>query len=337
MAENREERESRMQDKLLIVFTSERGKTRSYSVSKTKLKHGFCVSLVLLAVLSVVSVAGIKFSCQNVALRLKTASLQRDLDQVRSVYEGFQQQVAEQEAGKEAMLKTALSELNKRSEAIESVLNTVGVDVQVEETPANSGGPYTSLGDGSYEDLTFKVDHYLKTIHSVPLGGPAPGKITSKFGRRVDPINNRPAFHEGVDIKNRPMTRIKATADGVVVSSGYTSGFGNFVTISHGNGFRSRFFHMTKRAVKRGDKISRGDLVGYLGNTGRSTGPHLHYEIQYHGKPVNPIKFMRIAKYVQEYEASGGGNTSPSRNQELQGKKDDVFQNGKGGEFKPGQ
>ncbi len=287
-----------MQDKLLIVFTSELGKTRSFAISKTKVKHTICISFVLLLVFSVLSVAGVKFSYQNVSLRIKTTSLQRDLDHTRSVYENFQQQVAEQEANKENMLQTALSELKKRSKIIESILDTVGVDFQVEESSANTGGPYTDLGDQSYEDLTFKVDHYLETIQSIPLGSPTAGKITSKFGKRIDPINSRPSFHEGIDIKNKINSPIKATADGVIAKSGFTHGFGNYVVINHGNGFRTRYFHMTKRAVKRGDTVSRGQLIGYLGSTGRSTGPHLHYEIKYKTKPINPMKFMRVAKYM---------------------------------------
>ncbi|MDH3393432.1 MAG: M23 family metallopeptidase [Desulfobulbaceae bacterium] len=289
-----------MQDKLMIVFTSELGKTRSLSISKTKLKHTLCVSAILLVIFSILSVAGIKFSYQNVGLRIKTATLQRDLDHTRSVYENFQQQVAEQEAKKENMLQTALSELKKRSKIIESILDTVGVDfqVQVEESSKNTGGPYTNVSDQTYEDLTFKVDHYLETIQSIPLGIPTPGKITSKFGKRVDPINNRPAFHEGVDIKNKRKSPIRVTADGVVAKSGYTSGFGNYVVINHGNGFRTRYFHMIKRAVKRGEAVKRGQLIGYLGSTGRSTGPHLHYEIQYKSKPINPMKFIQIAKYL---------------------------------------
>jgi len=289
-----------MQDKLLIVFTSELGKTRSLSISKTKLKHTLCVSAVLLVIFSILSVAGIKFSYQNVGLRIKTTSLQRDLDHTRSVYENFQQQVAEQEAKKENMLQTALTELKKRSKIIESILDTVGVDFQVEESSKNTGGPYTNVSDQTYENLTFKVDHYLETIQSIPLGIPTPGKITSKFGKRIDPINHRPAFHEGVDIKNKRKSPIKATADGVIAKSGYTKGFGNYVVINHGNGFRTRYFHMFKRAVKRGDTVKRGQLIGYLGSTGRSTGPHLHYEIKYKSRPVNPMKFIQIAKYLVE-------------------------------------
>ena len=287
-----------MQDKLLIVFTSELGKTRSYAISKTKLKHTFCISLVLFAVFSVLSVAGVKFSYQNVGLRIKTTSLQRDLDHTRSVYENFQQQVAEQESAKENLLQTALSELKKRSKIIESILDTVGVDFQIEEGTQNTGGPYTGIGDHSYADLTFKVDHYLETIQSIPLGAPTAGRITSKFGKRVDPINNRPAFHEGVDLKNKMRSPIKATADGVVAKSGFTKGYGNYVVINHGNGFRTRYFHMYKRAVKQGASVQRGQLIGSLGSTGRSTGPHLHYEIKYKDKPVNPMKFMQIAKYI---------------------------------------
>ena len=289
-----------MQDKLWIVFTSELGKTRSFSISKTKLKRTLYVSLVLVAVFSVFSVAGVKFSYQNVDLRFKTTTLQRDLDHTRTDYEKFQHQVAEQEAEKENLLQTALTELKKRSQIIESILDTVGVDFQIEKGSQNTGGPYTVIGDNSYENLTFKVDHYLETIQSIPLGAPTHGRITSNFGKRVDPINSRPAFHEGVDIKNKLNTPIKVTADGVVAKSGYTKGFGNYVVVKHDNGFKTRYFHMCKRAVKRGTTVKRGQVIGYLGSTGRSTGPHLHYEIKYKNKPVNPKKFMQIAKYVAE-------------------------------------
>lgn len=294
-----------MHDKLLIIFTSERGKTWSFAVSQMKLKRTLYVSGVMMAVFLVLSIAGVKFSFQNVGLRVKTSSLQRDLDHTRSVYEDFQQQVAGAESEKENMLQAALSELKKRSQIIESILTTVGVDFQIEEGIQNAGGPYTVIDDYSYEDLTFKVDHYLETIQSIPLGAPTAGRITSKFGKRVDPINGRPAFHEGVDIKNRMNSHIKATAAGVVARSGYTSGYGNYVVIDHGNGFRTRYFHMVKRAVTRGEMVKRGQLIGYLGSTGRSTGPHLHYEIDYKTKPINPLKFMQIAKYIVENKAEG--------------------------------
>ncbi|MDH4321450.1 MAG: M23 family metallopeptidase [Desulfobulbaceae bacterium] len=296
-----------MHDKLMIVFTSERGKTRSFAISKTKLRHAACISLVVIAVLTAASIAGIKFSYQNVALRIKATTLQRDLDHTRSVYENFQQQVAEQEAEKENLLQTTLSELKKRSKIIESILSTVGVDTRIEKGSKNTGGPYTHVSDQSYEDLTFKVDHYLETIQSIPLGAPSAGKITSTFGKRIDPINNRPAFHEGVDIKNKFRSPITATADGVVAESGFTSGYGNYVVINHGNGFYTRYFHMNKRAVAQGSSITRGQLVGYMGTSGRSTGTHLHYEIKYKNNPVNPLKFMQIARYIKENKTIASG------------------------------
>ena len=150
----------------------------------------------------------------------------------------------------------------------------------------------------SFENLTFKVDHYLDTIQSVPLGPPVPGTITSKFGKRIDPINKRMAFHSGIDIRNRRGTKIAAPADGKVVSRGYTRGYGNFLEIDHGGGFHTRYLHMKKSLVKRGEQVKRGQDIGLVGNTGRSTGPHLHYEIKYKDKAIDPIKFVRVAKYL---------------------------------------
>jgi len=131
----------------------------------------------------------------------------------------------------------------------------------------------------------------------MPLGYPMEGRLTSGFGRRSDPINNRPAFHAGIDIKGNIGQKIKATADGVVKTSSYEkNGFGNFVILRHGNGYETVFGHLSKRLVKVGEKIQRGQVIGLMGNSGRSTGPHLHYEVRYNGEPINPKKYLSVAK-----------------------------------------
>lgn len=286
-----------MDNKFHFMITSERGKTRSFSVSRSRTKAVLCLSLALM----IVSFVGINSSSENVFLKIKVAGLQRDLDETRALNKSIKVQAARKEQEQQALLQHALNELSQRSQVIESILSAVGVDIEIkEEDQKNVGGPYTGLSGDSYEDLTFKVDHYLDTIQSTPLGPPVSGTVTSRFGRRIDPINGKAAFHSGIDIRNERGTKIVVPADGEVIGRGYTAGYGNFLEIDHGNRFITRYLHMKKSLVKRGEQVKRGQVIGLLGNTGRSTGPHLHYEIKYKDKPINPLKFMRIAKYLSQ-------------------------------------
>jgi murein DD-endopeptidase MepM/ murein hydrolase activator NlpD len=287
-----------MNDNLHIVITSVYGKTHSFSFAKARLKSMAVLTLVVVAVFGVAGFIGFGFSVQHLALQARAAILQERLHDSLTQARKYEVLIAQQEREKEELMQHALTELNQRSRAIESILSTVGVDINIEESDSNTGGPYASPLDTRYEDLTVKVDQYLETIQFIPLGAPVPGTITSRYGKRPDPFNKRMAFHEGLDIRNRLGTKVMATADGVIAEKGYTHGFGNYLVLDHGNDFRTRFLHLQKSVVEQGDLVSRGQHIGDLGSTGRSTGPHLHYEINYQGKSVDPIKFMRIANYI---------------------------------------
>ena len=131
-------------------------------------------------------------------------------------------------------------------------------------------------------------------VSSIPSGYPANlNRVTSAFGYRIHPIYNKKKFHHGIDFGGKIGTPIIATADGIVEFSGYDSGYGNFVKISHNFGFKTAYGHMLKELkVKKGDFIKKGDVIGYLGNSGISTGPHLHYEIKYLNNSLNPKNFL---------------------------------------------
>lgn len=193
--------------------------------------------------------------------------------------------------------KTAVR-LNERSRMIESVMSRIGVDVKVgKQRTANSGGPFIAVDKKYSEILLTKSDNYIETIKKMPLGYPVKGKVTSDFGPRSDPFNNRLAFHPGIDLKGKIGQKIKATADGIVKTSSYEkNGFGNYVILRHGNGYETVFGHLSKRLVKEGVKVQRGQVLGLLGNTGRSTGPHLHYEVRYNKEPINPNKYLSVAQ-----------------------------------------
>jgi murein DD-endopeptidase MepM/ murein hydrolase activator NlpD len=121
---------------------------------------------------------------------------------------------------------------------------------------------------------------------------PAQGWVTSGFGYRISPFTNQREFHEGFDISARIGTDIIAPADGVIVEIGKTYGFGNLIIISHGYGIKTMYGHLSKILIKKGQSVKRGDKIALIGNSGRTTGPHLHYEIQLNGVPVNPQNYI---------------------------------------------
>jgi murein DD-endopeptidase MepM/ murein hydrolase activator NlpD len=130
-------------------------------------------------------------------------------------------------------------------------------------------------------------------LDNAPSLWPVQGSITSSFGEREDPFNGEGAFHKGVDISAAYGTPIRAAADGVVESATIESGYGRQVQIDHGHGLKTLYAHMSGFTVTQGQSVIRGQVIGYVGLSGRSTGAHLHYEVQIHGTPVNPHKYLR--------------------------------------------
>lgn len=123
---------------------------------------------------------------------------------------------------------------------------------------------------------------------SKPDSMPVLGNISSRFGRRKDPIDGDKDFHNGIDIAATEGSIIRASGAGIVTFSGKNGNYGNMIIISHGYGYRSLYAHNSKNIVKVGDKVKKGDKIAYIGNTGKSTGPHLHFEIHYKGRQINP-------------------------------------------------
>ena len=137
---------------------------------------------------------------------------------------------------------------------------------------------------------------YLESEKSMlactPSIWPTRGWVSSRFGYRISPFTDEREFHKGVDISARMKTKIIAPADGVVISEGRTYGYGNVITISHGYGLKTRYGHLNSFLVKKGDTIKRGQVIALLGNSGRSTGPHLHYEVHLNDVPVDPFRYI---------------------------------------------
>ena len=130
--------------------------------------------------------------------------------------------------------------------------------------------------------------------NSAPNLWPVEGQVTASFGERIDPFNGEGAFHSGVDIGSTYGAPVVAPADGVVTFSDQLGGYGRAIMIDHGHGISTRYGHLSGFAVTPGQSVHRGDVIGYVGTSGRSTGPHLHYEVRINDTPVNPYKYLRI-------------------------------------------
>jgi len=143
-----------------------------------------------------------------------------------------------------------------------------------------------------FTSLIEKLEQKRNLLASTPSIRPVDGWITSKFGYRTSPFTGRKEFHGGLDIANKTGTKLIATANGRISYAARKMYIGNMIIIDHGFGRVTKYGHLEKILVKRGQKVKRGDVIGLIGNTGRSTGPHVHYEVRINGAPVNPLKYI---------------------------------------------
>jgi murein DD-endopeptidase MepM/ murein hydrolase activator NlpD len=150
----------------------------------------------------------------------------------------------------------------------------------------------TQLREQSVIELWETLSERQSLINSTPNIKPAKGWLTSKFGYRLSPFTGRPAMHAGLDVAASPGSPVYAPADGVVSFVGYDEGYGKLISIDHGYGVNTRFGHNSQIYVQVGQRVSRWDVIGAVGSTGRSTGPHLHYEVRINGTAVNPANFI---------------------------------------------
>ncbi|MCW7755200.1 M23 family metallopeptidase [Desulfobotulus sp. H1] len=144
----------------------------------------------------------------------------------------------------------------------------------------------------SFEALLQSLEDQRNLLAVTPAIRPADGWVTSSFGYRTSPFTGKREFHSGLDIANRMGTPILATADGIISFSGERGAIGIVVNIDHGHGLVTRYGHLKKSLVKTGQRVKRGEVIAKMGNTGRSTGPHVHYEVRLNGVPVNPGKYI---------------------------------------------
>ncbi|HZD90663.1 MAG TPA: M23 family metallopeptidase, partial [Pseudolabrys sp.] len=206
-----------------------------------------------------------------------------------------------------AMVGGMAQHFSAKAWRMHSVLSDLGVKVG---RPPAEGGPFIPLRPADMSASDFKhqlhrvklaraaIKGYQHTLATLPVRKPLPGEleVTSGFGARSDPFLGSPAFHPGLDLRGEIGEPVHATADGTVARAGWDGGYGNMVEIENGHGMVTRFGHLSKILVKDGQKIHSGQVIGLIGSTGRSTGPHLHYETRIDGKAVDPEKFLRAGR-----------------------------------------
>jgi murein DD-endopeptidase MepM/ murein hydrolase activator NlpD len=149
-----------------------------------------------------------------------------------------------------------------------------------------------ALQEASFKEISVFLDKQRSILGATPSLWPIKGWITSGYGKRASPLTGEPGRHMGVDIANESNTPIRATADGLVTYAGWQTGYGRVIAIEHGYGYSTRYGHCSRVDIKVGDEVKRGQVIGYVGSTGRSTGSHVHYEVRIHGMPVDAEKYL---------------------------------------------
>jgi murein DD-endopeptidase MepM/ murein hydrolase activator NlpD len=206
---------------------------------------------------------------------------------------------------------------DQSSEALRRTLDLAGLDVErlldrlsrAGEGASGIGGPFLSLDDAPGSELAQKIAvaerriDDLASLHELmqrlPLSAPLDEyRLTSGYGRRVDPFTSDLAFHSGIDLASRHRAAVHVTSPGTVTFVGWKGGFGKMVEVDHGLGVRTRYGHLSTIFVKRGQVLEFREKVGLVGNTGRSSGEHLHYEVVIDGRPYDPANFIKAGQYV---------------------------------------
>ena len=209
---------------------------------------------------------------------------------------------------RQAAVLTDLEErVDTKARRMRSVLSDLGVDPAKTPAGAGVGGPFVALkaprsGASAFEHQLYRINvaraainQFAHTLVAVPVRKPVTGEVdmSSPFGMRMDPFLGRPAIHTGIDLRGETGEPVHATATGKVSIAGREGGYGNMVEINHGNGLATRYGHLSEIDVKVGQTVRIGETIGKIGSTGRSTGPHLHYETRIDGEAVDPQKFLR--------------------------------------------
>jgi murein DD-endopeptidase MepM/ murein hydrolase activator NlpD len=274
----------------VIVVSHDGGKKRSFIVTSRLIKSAL-FSLCLI----IVGVSTFAFIRWQINHRMQQSQAQR-IEQLEASLNELHQM--------DTQIRTLLGVRQRTSEDLEQ---GIGGRALMESTDSLQGTPpfipakslpiepledQIDLQEKSFAELLTYAQQKNNELAAIPTIWPVKGWISSGFGRRTNPFTGKREFHEGIDIVNALGVPILAPADGRVITTKKDPGFGLFLKVDHGYGYETVYGHLLKFAVIKGEWVTRGEIIAYLGNTGMSTGPHLHYEIHKNGKAVNPWWYL---------------------------------------------
>ena len=287
----------------VLVANRATGAVRRFTVIRFP---ALILGLVLLFVLALMGL-GARWAgrAEVESLKLANENLRLENDNYRAMTTELATQVSS--------LQSAIDDLSRRAELDPATKQAISrLPASVRSRAMGGGFAVSPLADstqspettfGVLRDLLGVLEDRLTTVRkgvegrqalvsALPRLWPLSGWLTSSFGSRKDPLTGAADFHSGLDISASRGTAVHATADGTVELVGFSGNYGNCVEVSHGYGIATRYGHLSSFAVRMGQTVRRGDVIGYVGATGRTTGPHLHYEILMNGQPINPRKFL---------------------------------------------
>lgn len=292
-----------MPKRFYILFVS-RGKDGQ--LRKIPIPTRYLYVLVVGAVIGILGLTGLATSYVRMLLKVSSYNqLRAEREDLKNRYSHLEQ-VAKERDMQVASLGSLASEVSSlyglkpdpvliqaaASDKIEDPQVSSSLDrLYTLKDAALSGATTVGLSLGLTRNVT--TADWMRA-NSAPSLWPVEGQVTGSFGERIDPFNGEGAFHSGIDIGAVFGQAVIAPADGVVEFADFMGGYGRAVIVDHGHGISTRYGHLKAFAVFPGQRIHRGDTIGFVGDSGRSTGPHLHYEVRIHDIPVNPRKYLRV-------------------------------------------
>lgn len=247
---------------------------------------------------------------ENARMRAQYKLLERRLDDLQPLLDDLQQRddnlyraILQAEPIPSGVRRSTLGN-NRRYDDFADMANS---DLIIEVTKrVDDLAKQIYIQSQSYDELVRLAKQNDKKLRHIPAIQPVLNKdlkrMASGYGVRIDPVYHTARFHAGMDFTAPIGTDIYVTGDGVVESAGWRQGYGNCITVNHGFGYVTLYAHMHKLGVRVGQKLTRGDIIGTVGNTGKSTGPHLHYEVRYQGKPVDPRNYYFLDLSPEQYD-----------------------------------
>jgi len=238
-----------------------------------------------------------RLRAENLALATKAQAYEQNAGKLQAKVLVLQNMVTK--LGVMAGLEKSLPEPQVGGVGGLSSLETTAPSLDVTQSMRSMDQTVSDLQEKSAELEVFYQDQQV-LLASTPSIWPVRGYLSASFGNRTDPFTGLRDFHPGIDVSTPMGTRVAAPADGVVIFSGPKGGYGNAMVIDHGYGLVTRYAHLSGFNVRAGQRVRRGDVIGFVGNTGRSTAPHLHYEVWFNDQAQNPIKYI-----LDEYRSFG--------------------------------